>query len=103
MMDKRINTLENNLVGLQQIYLKLSYGKSQCVLGKEGQPSIEIKQAEGAMQAMSDLIRCLKKHTDDASFELCVVSVKEQWQKLSEISPQWAAYKQAGLEELEKV
>ena len=102
--------LQEELKQLQENYLKLSGGKTQCVIGKEGEPSIDIKQAEGAMQAVSDVLRCINKlspnqaHGDLINQELndCIDKVTEQWSRLSEISETWVAYKRSGLRQVEK-
>ena len=101
-MSELLSNLQNELEILQQNYLKLSGGKTQCVIGKEGQPSLEIKQAEGAMQAVSDLVRCVKKMAPDKTVNDCIDKVASQWIGLSEISEAWVAYKQAGLDQINK-
>lgn len=105
-MSDLLASLELELQQLQANYLKLSGGKTQCIVGKECEPSDDIKQAEGAMQALSDLVRCLKKitpnHINDEMLDNCIHKVVTQWSKLSEISETWVVYKRAGLEQIEK-
>lgn len=54
------------------------------------------------MQLVTDLLRCLKKNGSEKIAE-CVLSVRMQWEKLPENSDQWLAYKQAALEELDRI
>ncbi len=99
-MKHLICQLEQKLVILQQNYIQLASGKSPCIIGKQCEPSPELKMAEGRMQAITDLLRCLKKSVDNSPAP-CIHAVIEQWLKLSEISEQWVLYKKAGLTELE--
>ena len=97
-----LERLETRLLMLQDKFKQQAGGKTLCEIGKEGQQDYSLKEAEGRMQAMTDIVRCLKKAGMQTP-QQCLANVAEHWQKLSEISRSWQVYKQAGLEEIDRV
>ena len=97
-----LEQLETRLLILQDKFKQQAGGKTVCEIGREGQQEYSLKKAEGRMQAMTDIVRCLKKARMQTP-QHCLADVAEQWQKLSEVSRPWLVYKQAGLEEIDEV
>lgn len=93
--------LRDRLEQLRAEFMQASGGKTVCEIGKQHSVEYSLKKSEGKMQALTDIVRCLKKEPQ-AELENCVSKVYEAWRRLSEISPAWLAYKQAGIEEIEQ-
>ena len=82
-------------------FMKETQGKSQCQINKEGLAGENIKEYEGKLQAVNDMLRCLKKVEVHTNVTICLEEVRQNWSKLPEPSPLWTVYKSAGIEEIE--
>jgi len=100
MVSKASQQLHTRLEQRRAKFMQASGGKTVCEIGKQHSVEYSVKKSEGKMQALTDIVRCLKK--PQAELENCVSKVYEAWRRLSEISPAWLAYKQAGIEEIEQ-
>ena len=82
-------------------FLNETQGKSQCQINKEGLAGNHIKEYEGKLQAVNDMLRCLKKVEDHCDIRMCLEELRQNWSKLPEPSDLWTTYKHAGIEEIE--
>ena len=98
-----LSEVESLLAQAHSEFLRLSEGKTICQIGREQNLNHELKQAEGALQALQDVARCIRKNQNDEKLEQCVKKILIQWQQLSEISAEWVAYKQAGLKQIASI
>jgi len=88
---------------LSSKFLDETRGKSQCQINKEGLAGKNIKEYEGKLQAVNDMLRCMKTVEAYMDVRVCLEELRENWLKLPEPSPIWTAYKSAGIEEIENV
>ena len=80
-------------------FLEQADGKTVCEIGKAGSATLELKAAEGKMQALRDISRAIKKSGHDAvELQAQMQQLQHRWQSLSEISAEWRTYKEAGLQ-----
>ncbi|MGD2118186.1 MAG: hypothetical protein PVG66_07500 [Chromatiales bacterium] len=80
-------------------FLQQADGKTVCEIGKSGSATLDLKAAEGKMQALRDISRAMKKSANDQeALHTALQQLQQYWQSLSEISAEWRAYKQAGLQ-----
>ncbi len=84
-------------------FLTETQGKSLCQVNKEGLAGEIVKEYEGKLQAVNDMLRCLKKIEEQADLDHCLEELRLNWVKLPEPSALWSAYKMAGIEEIENV
>ncbi len=82
-------------------FLNETQGKSQCQINKEGQAGKTVKVYEGKLQAVNDMLRCLKKAEVHTDVRGCLEELRQNWSKLPEPSLLWTVYKSAGIEEIE--
>jgi len=82
-------------------FLNETQGKSQCQINKEGLANKNVKVYEGKLQAVNDMLRCLKKVEVQSDVRECLEELRQNWSKLPEHSAMWTAYKLAGIEEIE--
>ena len=82
-------------------FLNETQGKSQCQVNKEGLATKNVKEYEGKLQAVNDMLRCLKKVESQSDIRICLEELRQNWAKLPEHSALWTAYKLAGIEEIE--
>ena len=76
-------------------------GNNQCQINKEGLTVKSIKEYEGKLQAVNDLLHSQEKTEKNADFMLYLEELRQSWSKLPEPSPLSEVYKLAGIEEIE--
>ena len=95
------DTLLQSLQTAEQAFLSQANGRTVCEIGKSGGESLQLKAAEGRMQALRDIERIVRNtagNADELLYQL--QQLDERWQQFSEISASWEAYKNAGLAEI---
>ena len=82
-------------------FLNETQGKSQCQINKEGLAGKNVKEYEGKLQAVNDMLRGLKKIEEHSETRRYLEELRQKWAKLPEPSDLWTAYKRAGIQEIE--
>jgi DNA mismatch repair ATPase MutS len=82
-------------------FLNKTQGRSQCQVNKEGLADASIKELEGKLQAVNDILRCLKRVESQSDVKSCLEELHQNWSILPEPSRLWTAFKLAGLDEIE--
>ena len=97
--------LQQRLQQSQDVFQLEAGGLSQCEVGRCRVPSLTVKQAEGSMLALIDLIRLLSDaETEDANQIAGELGqLRDKWLAVSQLSDQWKAYRQSGLDEVQSV
>ena len=104
--DSLLAELNNRLKHSQDIFMLESGGKSQCEVGRCRVPSLIVKKAEGSMHALIDLTRLISKTGNQENTEELLENIellRQKWLSVSQLSEQWKAYRQSGLDEVEQV
>lgn len=103
--DSLLADLRKRLAHSQDVFQLESGGKSQCEIGRCRVPSLTVKRAEGSMHALIDLIRLLSREQQGADSELekGLLDLQQKWLAVSQLSDQWQAYRQSGIDEIQSV
>lgn len=101
MTDSLPEVLES-LRAAQRDFQERSAGRTLCEVGKLGNASRDLKQAEGRMIVLQELERALRKAHPGLSGRDVIESLLARWQDLPALSEAWQVYRQAGLDELRR-
>lgn len=85
---------------LQQSFMQVGRGRTQCEINKTGETGAELKALEARLKAVSEMLRCWRAEKELA---VCLTEIQASWQAMSEISEAWRVYKKAGLDEIEQL